>query len=368
MVFAAVAASSAEASAGDQYLAVLFGMALAPSSAVLPVQAQAAAAPVVRIEGSSTVFPILQVAVRAFRERRGDRRVAVSLQETGSTAGFRRFCRGEIPIANASRPISSAELRACEARGVRFIELPLAFDAITVVVHPSNTWASSISTAELSTLWNRKAQGRIRRWKQVRAAWPDRPIRLCGPGKDSGTFDTFNKAINGDPRNSRTDYRSSEDDVVLVRCVENDPLALGYFGFSYYRAQGDRLRALGITGPRGTVTPSLQSVQRERYQPLSRPLFVYVNDRALRERPEVRDFITFTVQRGLRFTEQAGAIPLPPDTYRIVESKLYRHVLGTSFGGDLPIGLTIGQAIRRSFDQIRSSGPRSPAPSSSGPR
>jgi phosphate transport system substrate-binding protein len=349
-------------------LAAFLGTALAPSSAALPVQAQAAAAPVVRIEGSSTVFPIQQVAVRAFRERQGDRRVSIALKETGSTAGFRWFCRGEIPIANASRPINSAELRACASRGVRFIELPLAFDAITVVVHPRNTWAGSISTAELSTLWNRRAQGRIRRWKQVRAAWPDRPISLCGPGKDSGTYDTFNKAINGDPQNSRTDYRSSEDDAVLVRCVQNDPLALGYFGFSYYRAEGDRLKALGITGPRGTVTPSLQSVQRERYQPLSRPLFVYVNDRALRERPEVRDFITFTVQRGLRFTEQAGAIPLPPDTYRIVESKLYRHLLGTSFGGDLPIGLTIGQAIRRSFDQIRSSGSRSPAPGSSGPR
>jgi phosphate transport system substrate-binding protein len=339
-------------------LAVLLGAWLAPSVAPVPALAQSAAAPVVRIEGSSTVFPIMEAAARAFQKSQGDRPVSIALKETGSSAGMRSFCRGEIPISNASRPINTKELKACAAKGVTFIELPLAFDAISVVVHPSNSWASRISTAELSTLWNRKAQGRIKRWNQVNAAWPDRPINLCGPGADSGTFDYFNKAINGDPANSRTDYTASEDDNVLVRCVEKNPLALGYFGFSYYRAQAGKLKALAITGPRGTWPPTVDNVQQERYVPLSRPLFIYINDKDLRDRSEVRRFITFTVQRGLRFTEQAGAIPLPPDTYRVVESKLYRHLIGTSFGGDLPIGLSINEAIRRSFEQIRSKSPR----------
>ncbi|MDM7954019.1 MAG: PstS family phosphate ABC transporter substrate-binding protein [Cyanobium sp. CZS 25K] len=320
--------------------------------------AQTTPAPVVRIEGSSTVFPIMELAAKAFMERQGGQPVSISLKETGSTGGLRRFCRGEIPISNASRPINTRELKACAAKGVRFIELPLAFDAISVVVHPRNTWASRISTAELSTLWNRRAQGRIKRWKQVNAAWPDRPIALCGPGKDSGTFDYFNQAINGDSANSRTDYTASEDDNVLVKCVEKNPLALGYFGFSYYRAEAGRLKALAIAGPRGTWLPTVENVQQERYVPLSRPLFVYINEKDLRARPEVRRFITFTVQRGLRFTEKSGAIPLPPDTYRVVESKLYRHLIGTSFGGDLPIGLSINEAIRRSFEQIRSKSPR----------
>ena len=339
-------------------LGVLLGAWLAPSLATVPARAQTSSAPVVRIEGSSTVFPIMEEAVRAFQKSQGDRPVSITLKETGSSAGMRSFCRGEIPISNSSRPINSTELKACAAKGVTFIELPLAFDAISVVVHPSNSWASRISTAELSTLWNRKAQGRIKRWKQVNASWPDRPINLCGPGADSGTFDYFNKAINGDTRNSRTDYTASEEDSVLVRCVEKNPLALGYFGFSYYRAQAGKLKALAVTGPKGTWPPTVDNVQQERYVPLSRPLFIYINDKDLRERPEVRRFITFTIQRGLRFTEEAGAIPLPPDTYRVVESKLYRHLIGTSFGGELPIGLSINEAIRRSFEQIRSKSPR----------
>ena len=339
-------------------LGVLLGAWLAPSLAPVPVQAQTKAAPVVRVEGSSTVFPIMEVAAKAFMTRQGDLPVTIALKETGTSAGMRRFCRGEIPITNASRPISSKELKACAARGVTFIELPMAFDAISVVVHPSNSWASRISTAELSSLWNRKAQGRIKRWKQVNAAWPDRPINLCGPGSDSGTFDYFNEAINGDSANSRTDYTASEDDNVLVSCVQKNPLALGYFGFSYYRAHAGKLKALAITGPKGTWPPTIENVQQERYVPLSRPLFVYINYKDLMARPEVRRFITFTVQGGLRFSQRAGVIPLPSDTYRVVESKLYRHLIGTSFGGDLPIGLSINEAIRRSFEQIRSKSPR----------
>ena len=318
-----------------------------------PAVAQSNAPPTVRIGGSSTVFPILQEAIRAYQADGQNRQVRIRLTESGTTGGMRQFCRGEIAIANASRPISSKELRACAARGVTFIELPIAFDAITVVVNPANTWARSISTTELSRLWRRSAEGTVTRWKQVNTAWPDRPIKFCGPGKDSGTFDYFNQAINGSPTDSRRDVTTSEDDTVLVDCVARNPEALGYFGFGYYRANTSRLRALPVAGPKGTVSPSVTSVQKGRYVPLSRPLFLYVNDRALRDDAELRRFLTFTLQRGLRLTEKAGFIPLPADTYRLVESKLYRHVLGTSFGGDLPVGLSIGEALRRSFDSTK---------------
>jgi phosphate transport system substrate-binding protein len=272
----------------------------------------------------------------------------------GTSGGLRQFCAGEIPIANASRPISSKELKACAEKGITFIELPLAFDALTVAVNSGNTWASEISTAELARTWSKEAQGKVKTWKQVNAAWPDRRLRLCAPGSDSGTFDYFNEAINGDKTNARTDVESSEDDNVLVACAAGDPNAMAYFGFAYYQANAERLKALAIAPEGGQpVLPSVQTVQNGSYKPLSRPLFVYVNDKQMRANDEIRSFVGFAVGNGLKLVEQAGYIPLPADTYRLVESKLYRHILGTSFGGDLPVGLSIGEALRTSFDDHR---------------
>ncbi len=308
----------------------------------------------IRISGSSTVFPVIQRAIEAYGQTEQGRQVTVTLEEVGTSAGLRQFCDGEIPIANASRPISSKELKACAANKVTFIELPLAFDALTVVVNSGNDWASAISTEDLATTWNKDAQGRIKTWKQIDPAWPDRPLRLCAPGSDSGTFDYFNEAINGDKTNARTDVESSEDDNMLVACAASDPNAMAYFGFAYYQANAERLNALAIAPEGGQpVLPSVQSVQNGSYKPLSRPLFVYVNDKEMRANDQIRSFVGFTVGNGLKLVEEAGYIPLPADTYRIVESKLYRHILGTSFGGDLPVGLSIGEALRRSFDDTR---------------
>ncbi len=308
----------------------------------------------IRISGSSTVFPILEQAVAAYRKSERGKGVEVELNEVGTSAGLRQFCAGEIPIANASRPISSKELKACAESGVSFIELPLAFDALSVVVNPANTWAREISSEELARTWSKQAQGKVKNWKQINAAWPERPLRLCGPGSDSGTFDYFNEAINGDKANARTDVESSEDDNVLVACAASDPNAMAYFGFAYFKANAERLKALAIINPDGVaVLPSLKTAQDGSYKPLSRPLFVYVNDKQMRANDEIRSFVGFTVGNGLRLVERAGYIPLPADTYRLVESKLYRHILGTSFGGDLPVGLSIGEALRRSFDDTR---------------
>ncbi|MFM7287409.1 MAG: PstS family phosphate ABC transporter substrate-binding protein [Cyanobium sp.] len=326
--------------------------ALLASCAADAPQGQGAAP--IQISGSSTVFPIIARAVEAYRKTERGEGVELQLSEVGTSGGLRQFCAGEIPIANASRPISSKELKACAEKGITFIELPLAFDALTVAVNSGNSWASEISTAELARTWSKEAQGKVKTWKQVNAAWPDRRLRLCAPGSDSGTFDYFNEAINGDKTNARTDVESSEDDNVLVACAAGDPNAMAYFGFAYYQANAERLKALAIAPEGGQpVLPSVQTVQNGSYKPLSRPLFVYVNDKQMRANDEIRSFVGFTVGNGLKLVEQAGYIPLPADTYRLVESKLYRHILGTSFGGDLPVGLSIGEALRTSFDDTR---------------
>jgi len=311
-------------------------------------QGSASNASTIRIGGSSTVFPIMMEAIRAFRDAGNS--TNIDLKETGTSDGFRRFCAGQLDIANASRPINSKELKACSSNRINFIELPIAFDGLTIVVHPSNTWAKQISIKELARLWGQQAEGKIDRWNEVNLDWPDRPIKLCGPGKDSGTYDYFNKAITGSSEKSRQDYASSEDDNVIVKCVAQNPNALGYFGFSYYKANQDKLRALGIITPSGTVIPSVANVQAGRYRPLSRPLFIYVNDKALNSRPDLQKFTTFTISNGLRLAGKAGDVPLPASTYQLVESKLYKRITGSSFSGDLPVGLSIGDALRRSFD------------------
>jgi phosphate transport system substrate-binding protein len=191
------------------------------------------------------------------------------------------------------------------------------------------------------------------RWNQINIDWPDRPLRLCAPGRDSGTYDMFNKAINGDPANARQDVVSSEDDLVLVKCVASDPNAVGYFGYSYYATNREKLKALTVVGPRGPVSPSPRTVQNETYLPLLRPLFLYVNDQVLLQYEPGRRFLNWTLRHGLRLTEKVGLIPLPASTYRLAETKLYRRVLGTAFGGELAVGEGVGQTLRRSLDSIK---------------
>ena len=231
-------------------------LALAGLSAVIGLTSSSAyGADIIRISGSSTVFPITKAAIQGYRTTAKGKPVDFDVKETGSTAGFRAFCSDNISLANASRPISSKELKLCADNGINFIELPIAFDANTVVVNPGNNWARSITVNELSRLWNKNAQGTINRWNQV---------KLCGPGQDSGTFDVFNKTINGAKTNSRTDYFASKDDNDLVKCVADNRNALAYFGYAYFKNNADKLKANKNVSPKdNAVIPSVKSVQNE---------------------------------------------------------------------------------------------------------
>ncbi len=265
------------------------------------------------MDGSSTVFPVAEAFAEEFQiSKRGKVRVTVGLSGTGG--GFKKFCRGETDMSNASRPILKEEMEACRAAGVKYIEIPVAFDALTVVVNPQNTWVKTLTIADLRKMWEPAAQGRINKWKQVQPGWPDERLMLFGPGADSGTFDYFTEAINGKAKASRGDFTASEDDNTLVQGVENNKGALGYFGFAYYAAHKDKLRAVPIDGGKGPVAPSLEAVTKGMYNPLSRPLFVYVKEASLK-RPEVKEFVRFMLTEGSPLVAEVGYLPLPDKAY-----------------------------------------------------
>src|SRR4026207_1155590 len=240
----------------------------------------AAHAQLVKIDGSSTVFPITEAMAEDFQKsQKGMWKAPGGISGTGG--GFKKFCRGETDISDASRPILKKEMDDCRAAGVQYIELPVAYDALTVVIHPENKWAQTLTVAELKKMWEPAAQGKLTNWKQVNAKFPDAPLKLFGAGADSGTFDYFTEAINGKAKASRGDFTASEDDNVLVQGVESNKSALGYFGYAYYIAHKDRLRAVPMVNKKGeAVGPSLEAVIAGTYDPLSRPLFIYVRDTA----------------------------------------------------------------------------------------
>jgi phosphate transport system substrate-binding protein len=307
-----------------------------------------------RSSGSSTVGPITTLALQRFTNSNPGRGANWKpVVENGTSAGFREFCAGKTAISNASRPISAGELSLCKANGVTFYELPIGFDAITVVVNPANRWARDITLPELKTLWSRSAEKTVTRWNQVRPSWPAQPIKLFSPGRDSGTFDYFTKAITGEQGNGRRDGFSSEDDNALVKGVAAEINALGYFGIAYYRSHANKLRALAVVGPKGKVMPTEQTVQNETYQPLSRPMFIYVNARQLASNQALRHFVNYYLNNAAKLVRQEGSVPLSDSQYRLVQNKLFRHVKGTAFAGELPIGLTLGQVLNRSIDATK---------------
>ncbi|MET0985635.1 MAG: PstS family phosphate ABC transporter substrate-binding protein [Steroidobacteraceae bacterium] len=319
--------------------AVLTALAAANAPSV------ASAESVIKIDGSSTVFPIAEAVAEEFQiSKRGKVRVTVGIAGTGG--GFKRFCRGETDISNASRPILKEEMEACRAAGVKFMELPVAYDALTIVVNPQNTWVKSLTPADLKKMWEPGAQGRVTKWNQVRPDWPAQSLMLFGPGADSGTFDYFTEAVNGKAKASRGDYTASEDDNVLVQGVENNKNALGYFGYAYYTAHKDRLKAVPIDAGKGAVGPSIEAVINGSYQPLSRPLFIYVRDTAA-QRAEVRDFIQFFLTDGADLVKEVGYVPLPAESYRVAIEHFNNKKMGSVFGGVPEVGVTIEKLLAR---------------------
>lgn len=298
----------------------------------------------IQIDGSSTVYPLSEAVAESFQQQTQGR-VRVTVGESGTGGGFRKFCRGETHISNASRPISTSEMATCRAAGIQYVEIPVAFDALTVVVHPSNP-LRSITTAQLRRIWEPDAQGRITNWRQVDPSFPDMALSLYGPGTASGTFDYFTEAVNGRSRASRSDYTPSEDDNVIVQGVASNQGAMGYFGLAYYEENRSRLRALSIDSGNGPVEPSVANAENGTYAPLSRPMFIYINAAALR-RPQVQQFVQYFVNNAARYAQQVDYVPLPASAYQTYLQRVQRRTQGTAFGGRQAIGVTIAEVIAR---------------------
>jgi phosphate transport system substrate-binding protein len=299
---------------------------------------------VVAVDGSSTVFPISEAIAEEYSR---EHKTRVTVGASGTGGGFKRFCQGEIAIAGASRPIKREEVELCASGGVEYIELPVAYDGIAVVVHAGNTWIDSMTTAELATLWAPEAQDEIEQWSDIRPEWPNDEIHLFGAGVDSGTYDYFTQAIIGKQHSSRGDYTSSEDDNVLVHGIATDPLALGFFGYAYYLANQDKLKLVPIDDGKpdngaGAIAASPASVRDGTYQPLSRPVFIYVG-RAAADKPDVAAFVDFYLQRAPQLIDEVGYIPLPDSAYELVRARFDARTVGSVFDGQ---GATVGVSVQ----------------------
>lgn len=295
---------------------------------------------IIKVDGSSTVFPITEAVAEEFQKQKKGIHVTVGISGTGG--GFKKFCRGETDIQDASRPILESEMKVCKENNVRYVELPIAYDAITVVVSSKNTWVKNITVSDLKKIWEPDAQGKILKWSQVRPEWPNSPIKLFGAGSDSGTFDYFTEAIVGKSKSSRGDYTSSEDDNTLVTGVSTDKHALGYIPFSYYAANTKRLKALSVEG----ILPSAATIDAGAYAPLSRPIFIYVNLKAA-DRVEVKEFSEFYLKHAARLAKEVKYVPLPAPLYTQAFENFKKRKLGTAFGGKPEVGIKVEELLKR---------------------
>ena len=315
-------------------------------AAALIASAPALAQPLVKIDGSSTVFPVTEAVAEDFQKsKRGAIRVTVGISGTGG--GFKKFCRGEIDVSGASRPILKKEMDDCRAAGIEYFELPVAFDALTVVVNPKNAFIQQLTVAEMKKMWEPAAQGKVTMWNQVNPSWPAQPMKLFGPGADSGTFDYFTEAVVGKSKSSRGDFTASEDDNVLVQGVSRDVNALGYFGYAYYVENQDKLKAVPIVNEKGQpVGPSMEAVLKGSYSPLARPIFIYVNAKSL-DKPEVKEFVQYYMTHGAKLAREVKYVPLPDRAYQMAWAHVQQGKKGTVFGGTAEVGVTIDELLKR---------------------
>jgi len=301
---------------------------------------------IVKIDGSSTVYPITEAVAEEFQKARKNQ-IKVTVGISGTGGGFKKFCRNETDISGASRPILKKEMDDCKAAGVEYFELPVAFDALTVVINPKNGFIKQLTIAEMKKMWEPAAQGKVTKWNQVNPAWPDAPMKLFGPGADSGTFDYFTEAVVGKSKSSRGDFTASEDDNVLVQGVSRDANGLGYFGFAYYVENKDKLKAVPIVNEKGQpVLPSFDAVIAGTYTPLARPIFIYVNAKSL-AKPEVKEFVQYYMINGAKLAKEVKYVPLPDHAYKTAWEHVTKGKKGTVFGGVAEVGVTIEELLKR---------------------
>lgn len=285
----------------------------------------------VLIDGSSTVFPISEAMAEEFQKTNPN--VKVTVGSSGTGGGFKKFCAGETDITGASRPIKPSEVELCKTNNIEYVELPVAFDGLSVVVNPGNTFVQCLTVAELKKMWEPAAQGKVKTWNQVRSSFPNQPIGLYGAGTDSGTYDYFTNAIVGDEGKSRGDYTASEDDNVLVQGVSSDVNGLGFFGYAYYVQNKDKVKLVGIDGGNGCVEPSPQTISNGSYTPLSRPEFVYVKKTAL-DKPEVEAMARFYVApQNAKLVDEVGYVSLPASIEPKVSARITDRKVGSVFEG-----------------------------------
>ena len=294
----------------------------------------------IKVDGSSTVFPLTARAAERFMRESPDVRIAVGISGTGG--GFAKFARGETDLSNASRPIKDSEAEKMRAAGYDFVELPVSYDGLVVAVNPGATWVDCLTVGELKAIW--EPGSRVDSWADVRAGFPDRPLRLYGAGTDSGTYDYFTAAIVKKEGSSRADFTSSEDDNVLVQGVAGDPNALAFFGMAYLEENRTTIKALGIDSGEGCVAPSMASVEAGAYQPLARPEFVYVRADRARD-PAIAAFLRYYLSNAHVIAPEVGYVPLSAESYRLGLDRLARVVTGTVFHGST-VGVKIADVLR----------------------
>lgn len=303
----------------------------------------------IRIDGSSTVFPLTEAAAEEFQKQKQGR-VKVTVGISGTGGGFKKFTRNELDITDASRPITKEEMEQAKANGIEYIELPVCFDALTIVVNPQNDWVASMTVEDLKKIWSPEAQGRVTRWNQVRPEWPNAEILLFGAGADSGTFDYFTEAIVGKAKSSRGDYTASEDDNTIVQGIAGSKFALGYLPFSYYATNQGKLKAVPIQWEKNVtkdpVAPTLENVLAGTYNPLSRPLFLYVS-RASADKPEIAEFVEFYLKNATQFANEVKYLPLPANAYELALARFTQRQVGTAFGGTAEVGLHVEELLKR---------------------
>jgi len=325
--------------------------AAAPAATPAPQEAPAAEQPAqpgadtIIIDGSSTVAPITSAVAEEFQRENPNIRVPVGISGTGG--GFKKFCAGETDISNASRPIKESEFEECAKNGIEYIELPVAFDGLAVMVNPANDWVECLTVDELKKIWEPEAEGVITNWSQVREGFPDRPLNLYGAGVDSGTYDYFTQAIVGEEGASRGDFLPSEDDNVLVQGIAGDENALGFFGLAYYEQNADKLKLVAIDNNDGNcVLPDIDTVSSGLYQPLSRPIFIYVNRARVDEKPILDAFIDFYMENAKALSQEVGYVPLTDEIYELAKKRYDNRVVGSIYaGGGSQVGVSLADLL-----------------------